>query len=284
MTGRPAEDRYPAEFLERMFSLQGRVAVVTGATGVLGSEIARGLAMAGATVGVLGRRAGRASEVVAEIEAGGGVAAALSCDVLDAEALQSARDDILRRWGGIHILVNAAGGNAAGATTDATRDFFKLDPAAIREAVDLNLLGTALPCQIFGAVMAEGDGGAIVNVSSMTVGRALTRVAGYSAGKAAVENFTRWLAVDFSTRGLPMRVNAVAPGFFVAEQNRSLLTEPDGSLTPRGRAVIDGTPMGRFGVPEDLVGAVLWLCSPASAFVTGVTLPVDGGFSAFSGV
>lgn len=274
----------PDVFLNQVFGLAGGVAVVTGATGVLGAEMARALARAGAAVAVMGRRQDRAREVADEMEAAGGESLAVTADVVRPEELESARDQILERWGKITILVNAAGGNVPGATTGHGVSFFDLLPEDLRQAVELNLMGTVLPCQVFGQVMAEAGTGCIVNISSMTVPRALTRVAGYSAGKAAMENFTRWLAVDFASSGSRVRVNAIAPGFFVADQNRSLLTEADGSPTQRGRAVLEGTPMGRFGVPEDLTSTVLWLCSPASAFVSGVTVPVDGGFSAFSGV
>lgn len=274
----------PDVFLNQVFGLAGGVAVVTGATGVLGGEMARALARAGAAVAVMGRRQDRAREVADEMEAAGGESLAVTADVVRPEELESARDQILERWGKITILVNAAGGNVPGATTGHGVSFFDLLPEDLRQAVELNLMGTVLPCQVFGQVMAEAGTGCIVNISSMTVPRALTRVAGYSAGKAAMENFTRWLAVDFASSGSRVRVNAIAPGFFVADQNRSLLTEADGSPTQRGRAVLEGTPMGRFGVPEDLTSTVLWLCSPASAFVSGVTVPVDGGFSAFSGV
>jgi NAD(P)-dependent dehydrogenase (short-subunit alcohol dehydrogenase family) len=271
--------------LEDLFSLEGRVAVVTGATGVLGGEMARGLARAGARVGVLGRREERAKEVAREISGLGGEAMALPANVLDEGQLRDARDTVLGRWGSVDILVNAAGGNVPGATLSGDATIFDLSREAFGEVFDLNLVGTLLPIQVFGEAMARGAGGCIVNVSSMAAERAITRVAGYSAAKAAVENLTRWLAVDLAQRyGDAMRVNAIAPGFFIGEQNRAMLTEEGGSLTERGRTIVQHTPAGRFGEPEELVGTIVWLCSPAAGFVNGVVVPVDGGFGAFSGV
>ena len=271
--------------LEDLFSLEGRVAVVTGATGVLGGEMARGLARAGAQVGVLGRREERAKEVAREISGVGGEAVALPANVLDEGQLRDARDTVLGRWGSVDILVNAAGGNVPSATLSGDATIFDLSREAFGEVFDLNLVGTLLPIQVFGEAMARGAAGCIVNVSSMAAARAITRVAGYSATKAAVENLTRWLAVDLAQRyGDAMRVNAIAPGFFIGEQNRAMLTEEDGSLTERGRTIIQHTPAGRFGEPEELVRTIVWLCSPAAGFVNGVVVPVDGGFGAFSGV
>ena len=272
------------------FDLEGRVAVVTGGTGVLGGAMARGLARFGARVGVLGRRREQAGEVVRGISEGGGQATALTADVLDREQLGSARDALLERWGSIDILVNAAGGNQPEATVDEEAAIFDLPREAFEQVVDLNLLGTLLPCQVFGRAMAlRPDGseprGCIVNVSSMAARTPLTKVVGYSAAKASVDNLTRWLAVDLARRyGPRLRVNAVAPGFFLGEQNRAMLIQEDGALTERGRAIVDHTPAGRFGEPEELVGTVIWLCSPAASFVNGAVVPVDGGFSAFGGV
>lgn len=270
--------------LERLFSLSGKVAVVTGATGVLGGAMARGLARVGARVGVLGRREERAEAVVQEILGFGGEAMPLLADVLNEEQLRAALEAVLDRWGRMDILVNAAGGNVPGATLSADATIFDLQREAFGEVFDLNLVGTLLPIQVFGEAMTRETGGCIVNVSSMAAARPITRVAGYSAAKAAVENLTRWLAVDLARRYVNLRVNAVAPGFFLGEQNRALLVNEDGSLTERGRAIIEHTPAGRFGEPEELTGAVIWLCSPAANFVNGVVVPVDGGFSAFSGV
>lgn len=258
---------------------------MTGATGVLGGAMALGLARAGARVAVLGRRAERTEEVAASIRAEGLEALATPADVLVPERLAAVREALLDRFGRIDILVNAAGGNVAGATVSEAGSFFDLAPAALREVLDLNLMGTLLPCQVFGAAMAARGAGAIVNVSSMAARRALTRVVAYGAAKAAVDNLTRWLAVELARRhGPDLRVNAIAPGFFPGEQNRALLFQADGSPTARGRAILDRTPAGRFGAPEDLVGTVLWLCSPGAAFVNGVVVPVDGGFDAASGV
>jgi NAD(P)-dependent dehydrogenase (short-subunit alcohol dehydrogenase family) len=273
--------------LEQLFGLSGKVAVVTGATGVLGGAMARGLAGAGARVGVLGRRRRRAEEVAREISASGGEATALPADVLDGEQLEAARDAVLGRWGRLDVLVNAAGGNIPTATTGDDVKIFDLPTEALREVLDLNLLGTVLPCQVFGEAMTRGAEaeGVIVNVSSMAAGRPLTKVVGYSAAKAAVQNFTQWLAVELARKhGAGLRVNAIAPGFFLGEQNRAMLVQEDGALTDRGRAIIEHTPAGRFGEPEELVGTLIWLCSPAARFVTGIVVPVDGGFGAFSGV
>jgi NAD(P)-dependent dehydrogenase (short-subunit alcohol dehydrogenase family) len=263
------------------FSLDGSVAVVTGGSGALGSAFVRGLAAAGATVGVLTRNA-----VAVEIAG----AFPLAADVLDRAQLEHARDAVLERYGRLDILVNAAGGNVPEATVGEGRSFFDLPEDALRRVVELNLLGTIVPCQVFGAAMRPRDdldtaSRSIVNVSSMAAQRALTRVVGYGAAKAAVESFTRWLAVDCARSfGDRLRVNAIAPGFFLAEQNRALLLDDDGALTPRGRAVVAHTPAGRFGEPGDLVTTLLWLCSPASRFVTGAVVPVDGGFGAFAGI
>lgn len=271
--------------LEELFSLEDRVAVVTGATGVLGGELARGLARAGARVAVMGRRRGRAEQVARQISEAGGLATALTADVLERGDLEAARDALLGRWGRVDVLVNAAGGNVPAATLGEGRSFFELTESAFREVLDLNLLGTLIPSQIFGEAMAGAGAGSIVNVSSMAAGRPLTNVVGYSAAKAGVENLTRWLAVELARRyGPGLRVNAVAPGFFLGEQNRALLVREDGAPTERGRRIIDHIPAGRFGEPEELVGAVLWLCGPGARFVNGVVVPVDGGFGAYAGV
>ncbi len=283
----------PQGELSELFSLDGQVALVTGGTGVLGGAMARGLGRAGARVGILGRRREQAEAVAAEIEQEGGEAMAVPADVLQKDQLDSARDVVLERWGRIDILVNAAGGNVPGATLSPDRTVFDLSEEAFRQVFDLNLLGTLLPIQVFGAAMvqdqAAGSGdeprGCIVNISSMAAQRAITRVAGYSAAKAAVDNLTRWLAVELARKyGAGLRVNAIAPGFFIGDQNRALLLNEDGSLTDRGRAIVEHTAAGRFGEPDELVGTVIWLCSPGARFVNGVVVPVDGGFSAFSGI
>jgi NAD(P)-dependent dehydrogenase (short-subunit alcohol dehydrogenase family) len=280
--------RRQVEQVQELFSLAGKVAVVTGATGVLGSEMARSLARSGASVGVLGRREERANRVAGEIEVAGGEALALPADVLDTDQLEGARDALIERWGSVDILVNAAGGNVPGATLSDGVSVFQLPEKALRQVMDLNFLGTLLPSQVFGAAMVEGaeePEGCIVNISSMAASKTLTNVVGYSAAKAAVDNFTRWLAVELArSYGPSLRVNAIAPGFFIGEQNRDLLLETDGSLTQRGQTIIEHTPAGRFGEPDELGGTLIWLCSPAARFVNGIVVPVDGGFSAFGGV
>jgi NAD(P)-dependent dehydrogenase (short-subunit alcohol dehydrogenase family) len=256
--------------LERWFGLDGQVAIVTGGTGALGSAMAAALAAAGARVAILARRA---PEVDDSERLG------LAADVLRRDELIAARDRVLERWGRVDILVNAAGGNVQGATLSAGERVFDLSDEAFREVVDLNLVGTLLPTQVFGAAMQ--DGGSIVNVSSMAAARAITRVVGYSAAKAAVENLTRWLAVELAPA---IRVNAIAPGFFIGEQNRRLLLDDDGEPTERGRTIVERTPAGRFGDAQELVSTLIWLCGPGAAFVTGAVIPVDGGFGAFAGV
>jgi len=274
-----------AGYLGKLFSLDGQTAVVTGGTGVLGRGMAMALAMAGARVGVLGRRKGLGEEVAAQIRAQGGEAMVLPADVLDRDSLLAAREIVMRQWGGVHALVNAAGGTKPAASVGEASDVFSMSADAFREVVDLNLFGTLLPSLVFGEAMVKSGGGAIVNISSMSASRALTRVAGYGAAKAAVENLTRWLAVELVRRhGDSIRVNAIAPGFFIGEMNRALLVEADGTPTKRGKLVIEHTPAGRFGVPDDLAGALVFLCGPGSRFVNGVVVPVDGGFNAFSGV
>lgn len=272
-------------FIQELFSLQNKTAVITGGTGVLGTSMAIALAKAGANVVVIGRRKEAGQTVVDEIQKAGGKAMAVQADVLQIEDLKSAKEKILSAFGTIDILINAAGGNMPGATIGVDKTFFDLDSKAFQQVVDLNLLGTVLPSQIFGEVMAEKKAGIIINISSMSAFRPITRVVGYSAAKAAVSNFTGWLAIEMAKKyGAGIRVNAISPGFFITEQNRALLTNTDGSLTARGASVIQSTPFGRFGEPEELIGTLLWLCSDASRFVSGVDVPVDGGFNAFCGV
>jgi NAD(P)-dependent dehydrogenase (short-subunit alcohol dehydrogenase family) len=268
------------------FSLTDKVAVVTGATGVLGGAIAHGLAEAGARVAIMGRRAARADEVAASIRAAGGEAMPLPADVLDREQLSAARANLLDAWGRVDILVNCAGGNIPGAVIFGENTFFNMSTDALDQVMALNLNGTVLPTQVFGeSLVTNATGGSIINISSMAAMRAITRVLGYSIAKSGVDSFTRWLATEFGrAHGDKVRVNAIAPGFFVGDQNRSLLLNDDGSLTPRGRTIVDHTPMGRFGEPDELIGTAVWLASDASRFVTGIVVPVDGGFSAFSGV
>ena len=273
-------------FLRSLFSLEGNVAVVTGGSGALGTAMAKGLAQAGVRVAVLARRIEPVTAIVAAIETGGGTALALSADVRERVQVERACATIVDRWERVDILVNAAGGNMPGATLAPEASLLDLDPDAFRAVVDLNLIGVLLPSLVFGAAMIAAPGqGTIINISSMAAQRPLTRIAGYSAAKAAVENLTRWMAIELARRyGSGLRVNAIAPGFFIGEQNRALLLNPDGSLTARGEHILAHTPAGRFGVPEDLIATLIWLCSPGAAFVNGAVIPVDGGFSAFSGV
>ncbi|HEY7567650.1 MAG TPA: SDR family oxidoreductase [Gemmatimonadaceae bacterium] len=267
-----------------LLALTGRVAVVTGGYGVLGGTLASGLAAAGARVAILGRRADAAAGKVSEIRRAGGEAVSVIADVLHEKQLREARDELLRAWGRIDILVNAAGGNVARARND-DRPVFDVPLDATDEVLRLNLHGTLIPSLIFGEAMARQRAGAIVNISSMASMHALSGVLGYSVAKAGIDSFTRWLAVDLARRyGSGLRVNAVAPGFFVTEQNRAVLLNADGSHTARSQRILAHTPMARFGRPEELIGAVQWLCSDAASFVTGAVIPVDGGFSVFSGV
>ncbi len=245
--------------------------------------MARGLAMAGANVAVIGRTPGTLQRTVEAMGADAGMA--VVADVLDESSLAAARDAVQARWGRIDVLVNAAGGNVPEAVVPPGGDVFGISREAFRRVFDLNLLGTVLPVQVFGPSLASGAEGSVVNVSSMAADRAITRVPGYSAAKGAVDTYTRWLAVELARRfGTALRVNAVAPGFFIGDQNRRLLTHEDGSLTERGESIVRLTPLGRFGEAEELIGTVVWLASRASRFVTGIVVPVDGGFSAWSGV
>lgn len=267
------------------FSLSGKVALITGGTGVLGTAMARGLAEAGASVVVLGRRIEAGEKLAGELKANGHRALAVAADVLDPDQLDQVKQKILKTFGSIDILINAAGGNMPGATIPPDKNFFDLNMEDFRKVFDLNFHGTVLPTKVFTDVMATKGKGVIINISSMASFVTITRVVGYSAAKAAIDNFTRWMAVEMSKKfGEGIRVNAIAPGFFITEQNRALLTNPDGSFTARGHSVIQQTPFGRFGHPEELIGTLVWLCSDASRFVTGVVVPVDGGFSIFSGV
>lgn len=272
--------------LTRLYDFTGRTIVITGATGVLGGEIACALVGCGANVAMIDRNLDPARGLLDLMGPGAARAVVVHGDVLDRDSLQRASDEILEHFDHVDGLVNAAGGNRPDATTSPERPFFDLPAEALRWVFDLNLLGTVLPTQVFARDMARRGDGVVLNLSSMSAVRPLTRVAGYSAAKAGISNFTQWLAVHLAQEYSPrIRVNAVAPGFFRTRQNRFLLTdEATGELTPRGQAIIAHTPMARFGQPEDLFGAVLWLLSPASSFVTGIVLPVDGGFSAFAGV
>lgn len=274
------------EFVQGLFGLQDKIAVVTGGGGVLCGALSKGLAKAGAKVMVLDLLEAAAQKVAEEIRKDGGQAFAFQADALDKKSLERVCEEVVKKFGRVDILINGAGGNKPQATTSPDLSFFDLPQDAFRWVFDLNFTCTLLASQVFGKIMARQKDGIVLNVSSMNYFRPLTRVPAYSAAKAAVSNFTQWLAVHFSQNYSPkIRVNAIAPGFFLTEQNRFLLTEKEtGSLTARGKSIIDHTPMNRFGDPEDLVGAVLWLLSPASEFVHGAVIPIDGGFSAFSGV
>ncbi len=268
------------------FDVHDQVALVTGGSGVLGSAMARGLAAAGMRVAILGRRLEMCQQVVDEITASGGVALAVAADVLDRAALDAAERQIAATLGPVDLLINAAGGNAPGATTGPALSFFDLAPAEIEAVLHGNFSGTVQPCQVWGRAMAQRGRGAIITVTSMAALRPLTNAGIYGAAKAAVANFTQWLAVHMAQRYSPsIRVNAIAPGFFLTRQNQFLLLDAaTGDLTARGEAILAHTPQRRFGTPDDLLGTLLWLASPAAAFVTGVVVPVDGGFAAFSGV
>lgn len=268
-----------------LFDVSGRTAIVTGGSGVLCSEMAKALGAAGANVVILARNTVRIDAVVQEILDCRGVALGLEADVLDRNTLIKVKEKVLDKFGSIDILVNGAGGNRAGATTNPKQTFFDLPIQELSAVFDLNFLGSLLPSQIFGSVMADSGRGVMVNISSASSFRPMTRVVGYSGAKAAINNFTEWLAVYMAQEYSPeIRVNAIAPGFFIAEQNYSLLIQPNGEYTERGNKILTNTPMARFGDPKDLVGTLLWLVSDASKFVTGTIINVDGGFNAFSGV
>jgi len=274
------------EYLARLFSLADKVAVVTGGGGVLCSSMCRAIAQAGARVMVLDLLEAAARKVADEITAAGGVAIPWQADALNKKSLEKVCEGVLQKFGRVDILINGAGGNKPQATTSPDLPFFDLPQDAFQWVFDLNFTTALLGSQVFGKAMAREKDGVILNISSMNYFRPLTRVPAYSAAKAAVSNFTQWLAVHLSHHYSPkIRVNAIAPGFFLTEQNRFLLTEKEtGALTPRGQSIMEHTPMNRFGKPEDLVGAVLWLLSPSSQFVHGTVIAIDGGFSAYSGV
>ena len=268
-----------------MMNLENKVAVITGGNGVLGGAIAKGLAQNGVRVGILGRSEETVQQRVDEINSSGGSAIALIADVLDKEKLNAACKKIEKEFGQVDILVNAAGGNMKGATITPEQSIFDLDLGDFDKVNQLNFKGTVLPTTIFGKAMVENKKGSIINISSMAAQKALTRVMGYSGAKAAIDNFTKWLAVEMAQKyGDGIRVNAIAPGFFIGEQNRDLLLNSDGSLTDRGNTIVNQTPMKRFGKPEELQGVANWLAGDESSFVTGIVVPVDGGFGAFSGV
>ncbi|HEV8131532.1 MAG TPA: SDR family oxidoreductase [Acidobacteriota bacterium] len=271
--------------LTKLYDFTGRSAVITGATGVLCRKIAQTLVECGANVAILARNKEKGDALLTEIQ-GPGRAIIVPGDVLNVDSLREAAESVVKEFGRIGCLINGAGGNQPQATTGTDLSFFDLPEEALRYVFDLNVLGTILPTQIFAKRMARAGEGVILNISSMSALRPLTRVVGYSAAKAGVINFTQWLAVHLAQEYSPrIRVNAIAPGFFLTEQNRNLVTVSEtGQLTPRGQKILEHTPMKRFGQPEDLLGTVLWLLSPASEFVTGIVVPIDGGFSAYAGV
>jgi len=265
-----------------MFSIDGKVAVITGAAGVLGGSIARHFASQGAHVAALVHREEQIRQVEAALGEG---SAAWACNVLDFDALEAIASEVLARWGKVDILVNVAGGNVPGANIMEDQHFFDMKEEDWKKVLDLNLNGTVYPTKVFSRIFAEQKEGCILNISSMAAYDALSRVAGYSAAKSAVSNFTKWMAAEMAVKyGDKIRVNALAPGFFIGKQNRAALLKPDGSLTDRSVKVLAKTPMRRFGDITELNGAAQFLCSDAASFVTGVVLPVDGGFSSFSGV
>jgi len=274
------------EELNKLYDFAGQTVLITGGAGILGGEMACALVGCGANVAILDRDPALADRLKDRLGCGPGCATVVYGDVLKRETLIEAAKVVEGEFGPIDMLINTAGGNSPKATTSADLSFFDLPEEALGFVFDLNIVGTIIPCQAFGQGMAERGEGVILNVSSMSAFRPLTRIPAYSAAKAGVSNFTQWLAVHMAQEyGPNIRVNAIAPGFFLTAQNRFLLVDQEsGDLTPRGRTIIDHTPMNRFGEPEELLGTVLWLLSPASAFVTGIVVPIDGGFSAFSGV
>ena len=271
--------------MNELFSLKDKVIVVTGGTGVLGKSFVKGIVAADGTVAIIGRDINKANILVEEIVNKGGKALAISADVLSESELVVAREKILSAFGKIDGLVNAAGGNIPEGVLQNSADIFDLNIQGMKNALELNVWGTLISTQIFGSVMVKNGGGSIVNISSVSPKRALTKVLGYSMGKAAIDAYNQWFAVETANRfGDTIRMNALMPGFFLTEQNRTLLTNPDGSLTDRGNLILQNTPFKRFGNPDELIGALIYLLSDASKFVTGTQLSVDGGFSIFSGV
>jgi NAD(P)-dependent dehydrogenase (short-subunit alcohol dehydrogenase family) len=272
--------------MKNMFDLTGKVIAITGGGGVLCGDMSIGLAQAGASIAVLDLFEEHAQKVVDKITKAGGKAVAVKCNVLEKASVEAARDKVISTFGKVDILINGAGGNKKEATTGPDMPFFDMPADAIKFVFDLNFIGTLLPSQVFGKEMTKSGKGIILNISSMNAFRPLTKIAAYSAAKAAVSNFTQWLAVHLCQNySKDIRVNAIAPGFFLTDQNRFLLTdEKTGKLTPRGETIVGHTPMGRFGEASELLGTTIWLCSDAAKFVTGIVVPVDGGFSAFSGV
>ena len=273
------------EYLKSLFNIENKVAVLTGGGGILAGEMAAGFLNAGAKVVLLDINEENLNKKVEELKKINNNVIGLKCNVLDEESINNAHREILNKLNRIDVLVNAAGGNMEGATIGLNQTIFDLKMEDFKKVTDLNLNGTVLPTLILAKTMAEQKSGSIVNISSMASYRAITRVVGYSAAKAAIDNFTKWMAVELALKfGNGIRVNAIAPGFLLTNQNRTLLTNEDGSLTERGKTIINITPFKRFGEPEELIGTILWLSCDASKFVTGAIIPIDGGFSVFSGV
>jgi len=268
-----------------LFDIRGKVAIVTGGAGTLGSSISECLALLGVKVVILGRDINNVKLEVEKIESMGGQAMPVSADVMDIDQLHAAEKQVVEKWGKIDILVNTAGGNTPGATIGADQSIFDMNLEDYKKVVDLNLNGTVFPCLVFGKSMALTGSGSIINLSSMSTFSALTRVPGYSMAKSGIEIFTKWLAMELALKfSEKIRVNCIAPGFFIAKQNKHVLLNPDGSYTQRSLNVINKTPMKRFGKMEELNGTIIYLCSEAASFVTGIVIPVDGGFSSYSGI
>ena len=271
--------------MQDLFSISGKVVVITGGGGVIGSVLSKDIAKLGAKVAVLSRTLVNAEKVAKEILEDGGDAIALSADVLIKDSIEAAAKAVIEKYGHVDILINGAGGNNAKASTSPERSFFDLDMEAIKSVFDINFTGIVQTTQIFGKFMADQGYGSIINIASMASYRPLTRTIAYSAAKAALVNFTEWMSVHFAKEySTKIRVNAIAPGFLLTKQNDYLLFDKDRNLTPRGKSILDSTPMGRFGEPAEMTGAIVYLCSEASSFVTGAVIPLDGGFNAFSGV
>lgn len=270
---------------ENLFRIDGKVIIVTGGYGILGSNICRYIAGQGAKVVILGRNEDKGNSLVTEINKKGGEALFIKSDVMNENLLIENREKILSIYGKLDILINAAGGNVPGATLTPDQDFYTMKITDWEKVIGLNMNGTVYPCMVFSKTMAEQGNGCIINISSMAVYSAITRVPGYSAAKATISNFTQWMATEMALKyGDKIRVNAIAPGFFIGNQNRAVLINPDGSLTDRSKKILVKTPMGRFGDITELNGVVQFLCSEAASFITGIVLPVDGGFNAYSGV
>jgi len=273
------------DYLKSIFNVGQKVVVITGGSGTLGSEMAKGFIYAGAKVVLLGTDENKLNRKVKDLKISGNEIIGVKCNVLDEENIREVNNQIVTKFNRIDVLINAAGGNMTKATIGIGQNIFDMNINEFRKVTDLNLIGTVLPTMIFGKTMADQKSGSIINISSMASTRVITRVVGYSAAKAGVENFTRWMAVEMAHKfGSKIRVNAIAPGFLLTDQNKNLLTHKDGTLTERGKTIIDITPFKRFGEPDELIGTALWLASNASAFVTGIIIPIDGGFLAFSGV